>query len=788
MKQKFLLFLCLIIAGSSMGQTSLKAGTLEIVLNEKGYYTELNDIRSGRNYLYKDTIAPFITIISGQNRFHPDILTYEEAGRKLILTFVELNAEVEVLIAFRDTHLTFEVVKAEPAGRIDGLVWGPVPTNISKIIGEIIGVVRDDEVGLGIQVLNPKTLGGDYNPEGMTWKRGEAAVKKHWGSILQAYSINRDKYRYVDTWGGEYKNTPVAPLKGETVVGSKIAMFLCREHETLDYIGQIEMKEGLPHPTINGKWIKEEIQRGRSYLIADFKESEIEEMIGYTKRAGLVSLYHEGPFLNWGHYDLNPEYFPNGNNGIKECARKAREAGLYFGVHTLTNFITTNDPYVTPVPDRRLALTGFGLLMEDIAPGETEIVVSTKEYFDKQENNWLHTVKIGDELIRYRAASETEPYKLLDCQRGAFGTKPSSHIKGDTIGKLYDHAYEVFFPNIDLQREIALNLALFFNETGISHLDFDGHEGCLASGQGDYAINLFALDFYDNLDHEVLNGTSLSKTYYWHINTFCNWGEPWYGGFKESMQEYRISNQELFDRNFIPHMLGWYLLTQNTTLSEMEWMLARAAGYDAGFAMVARPKSIRSNPISGQLLDAIREWETARLSGAFSSEQKERLKDPKKEFHLEKAGESEWNFYQYQIASVFNYNQKERQPGEPLYDQWDFKLSSFDQPVQFKLEVAGTNGSVKNLKILLDNYFEIQIEQEIMNGETLICDGTAVCRLYDEKGKLKSTIGLPSGIPTINTGVHKVRFSCEFTGECAPSVVFEIKSMGNPERITAIPE
>jgi hypothetical protein len=98
-------------------------------------------------------------------------------------------------------------------------------------------------------------------------------------------------------------------------------------------------------------------------------------------------------------------------------------------------------------------------------------------------------------------------------------------------------------------------------------------------------------------------------------------------------------------------MLGWYLLTKTTTLSEMEWMLARAAGYDAGFAMVARTASLRGNTSTNELLDAIREWETARLSMAFSDEQRERLKNPKNEFHLEKIAEGKWNLIQSNSAT-----------------------------------------------------------------------------------------------------------------------------------------
>jgi hypothetical protein len=54
----------------------------------------------------------------------------------------------------------------------------------------------------------------------------------------------------------------------------------------------------------------------------------------------------------------------------------------------------------------------------------------------------------------------------------------------------------------------------------------------------------------------------------------------------------------------------------------------------------------RSNPITIQLLDVIREWEKARLTGAFTADQRERLKDPKRLFHLEKINENEWNLYE----------------------------------------------------------------------------------------------------------------------------------------------
>jgi hypothetical protein len=507
-------------------------------------------------------------------------------------------------------------------------------------------------------------------------------------------------------------------------------------------------------------------------MISDFNEENIDEMIGYAKRSGLISLYHEGPFQSWGHFVLDPKAFPHGRQGLKDCADKAHAAGILLGVHTLTNFINTNDAYVTPIPDNRLSITGSSTLLKDITTDDTKIEIASPEFFNDIKNNSLHTVKIGNELIRYKNVSNTKPYELLDCQRGAFGTIPSVQKKGLTVSKIFDHPYQVFFPNFEMQREVAGNLSKLLNETGVDHWDFDGHEGGLASGQGDYGIEMFAKDVFDSVKHDVLIGTSNSKTFYWHIGSYYNWGEPWYGGFKESMQQYRIDNQSLFDRNYMPHMLGWYLLGEQTTLSEMEWMLARAAGYGAGFAMVARPGALRKNANSGKLLDAIREWEAARNCGAFNTRQKEELKDPKKEFHLEKIGERIWKLHRYLSSEIFSRGKVEKQPGEPIMIQWNLNQSWQEQAIQFRISLNGEEGFAGKFKLQIDGYKEIFIPVELKKGESLVVDGSSLIRMYDENGKPKGTYKFEGMMPQTGIGKHVIGFDAAVEGNVKIEVVF----------------
>ncbi len=761
---------------------ALSTKTFRITINERGNITGLYDIPDGQEYLAINQPSPLLSLKISGKVHTPSRMEYDIKTRLLNLEYSEINVFVSIKTTEKSTHLVLEVVDVRPSGRLDAVIWGPYATTIAKTVGEIVGVVRDDDFAIGIQALNVKTVGGyPLNDEGVEPSRGSAAEQKKWGSVLQAYSLDRSRPRRISVWNEQWPNMPVPPIVGESVLGSEIALFGCREDWVLNQIGSIEIAEGLPHPLINGVWSKISPETGRSYLIANYSESDIDELLGYTKRANLMTLYHMEPFTSWGHFEISPKYFPHGVEGLKKCVEKAKAVGIRLGAHVLTNFIQTIDPYVTPIPDPRLMMTGSSELTLSVDSSATDLPVASPEYFNNEKANWLHTVVIGQELVRYRAVSDSPPWRLLDCQRGAFATHRSSHEKGEVVGKLADHSYNVFFPNLDLQNEIAMNLAKRFNETGLSQMDFDGREGCWASGQGDYAEDLFTKVFYDNLDHTVINGTSTSSHFYWHINTYCNWGEPWYGGFRESMQEYRINNQALFERNYLPNMLGWYLLTKTTSLSEMEWMLARAAGYKAGFAMATSLEALRSNAGTGVLLDAIREWEDARRAGAFSLDQRGRLKDGANEFHFEKLTKGVWYLYPYHSSAEFTFEQSEKHPGSQGTREWKYTNNDGAQPIQFRLRVEGKGGSVRNPSFVVDNQVALEIQTELNAGESLVFDGVSHVRQYDSLGRQSKTIDVGAQIPRVSKGSHIIVFGCDFNGEKAPAVVVTFRTKGKPE-------
>ncbi|MEI6408347.1 MAG: hypothetical protein WCR52_03095 [Bacteroidota bacterium] len=780
LKLRLLLPLLLIPFLSISAQTiDLLTDGFYITISPKGRVRGMIDAQTFKSYRAPNANAPLLSIRVGDTWEDPTEASWKAKSGLLTLNYPVSKVKAEIKVVQHKSHISFELVKLYTKAKVNAVVWGPFPTTIGQTIGEVIGVVRDSVFAIGLQALNTKTVGGQLkNAVGEDEERGTVAVKQPYGSSLQAYSLDRSEERRRSVWDDQYPDMPVAAIPNESVIGSKIALFGCPENKALDIIGAIELAEGLPHPMINGVWHKQSPETGRAYLISDFTEKNIDAMLDYTQQAGLAALYQEGPFLSWGHFILDPARFPNGNAGMKSCVEKAAKKGIRIGVHTLSTFINTNDPYVTPLPDPRLAQTGSSTLTEDISASATEIDVASDQYFKNLKPSTLHAVRIGSEIIRFRTVSTESPFKLLDCQRGAYETKAATHTKGETAGMLLDYPYNTLFPNFELQQEIAGNLGRFFTETGVSQMDFDGHEGCRSSGEGDFAMQAFAEKVFRDTKHTLVNGTSCSSHFYWHICHYWNWGEPWYGGFRESQGDYRLENQPLLERNYMPNMLGWFLLSATTTAEDIEWMMARAAGYHAGFALVAGFESLQKNPNTAQLLALVRLWQEAYRSKVFSANQIARLKNPENDFHLE-ADQNSWKLYPFKKYK-FEHAKKMLQPGQPTASEWELVNTDGDQPFNFNLTFMGKEGAIFNPWIELDGYFKLELPGEYEAGNSIVCDGNTL-KLYNDKGSFIKEIALKQAIPILKTGKHTIKFDCKFPKEGALINRFIVKTRSAPE-------
>lgn len=795
----FLILVFSISCHQQKTELTSKNNAFKIVLNEDGSLAGIFDKSGGKNYLDKNKRSYLMSIrIDGDFEF-PNAMKIQEG---VVVLNYPSGTQAEIKYIQKETHCTLELVKLESKNELELITWGPYYTTINKIIGETVGVVRGVELAFGIQSLNIKTLGGypyqenDCMPEFDYFQqkdetdisdkgknhvlyRIEAAKPTKTGSSLQAYCRNRNKDRIIENLGHTKFVAPAYEDGG--VIGSKIALFACPVNDALATIGNIEISEGLPHPTIDGQWGKTSAGASAAYLIMAFTEDNIDEALAVTQKAGLKYLYHYGKtFKSWGHFELFEGEFPNGYEGLKMCTDKAKEKGISIGLHTLSNFITTNDPYVTPIPDKRLAKVGSSVITDNIDEEQTEIPIESPDFFNQYKNNSLRTVQIGDELIRYGEVSEKAPWKLLDCQRAAFGTRATVHKKGDKIAKLLDHAYKVFLSNADLTKELAKNIAELYNKTGLRQTSFDGLEGNKSTGLGNYGETMMPYVWYnalsDDIKSHLIVDASRTTHFFWHIFSRMNWGEPWYAGFRESQTEYRMKNQAYFARNMMPAMLGWFRMTDEISLEDMEWMLARSAAFNAGYAFISSFDILEKHGQSDQILELIKQWEKARIGGAFPADLKKEMENTDNEYHLEAIGENTWNLYPL-ATKIFYHTQKERQPGEPLFSSFAFNNPYGKQAVVITIQ-ATEKTKCENVSVELDNYKKIVFPVVLSNKQIIRYEGGNTATLYDKNWNLLKTIKLNIEKLEIDKGEHSFAVDCKFLTGKEPKIKLEIKTKG----------
>ena len=774
----------------------LKSRFTEIMLAEIGLLSSIK--ADGKEVLLPGGESTLVSLLVDSTIYAPQNAELKE--NTLIFSF-ENNRKVFLKFDESDVCITFEAVEV-PADA-DALMFGPVFVKLDEVVGDIIGVCQGDDVALGIQTLNIKTVQGipqeyaealketvKYKQEdtgisvGGFAETARAAARVEGGAVLHFCCRRRDRLEYRTVNG--VKDCLVLPVKGDDAMikGAKIAFFACKQSDALTRIGQIELEQGLPHPMIEGEWGK--ISRGamRSYLITGFYEDDVDFVIEKAKVAGLQYIYHDGPFQSWGHFTWNEDGFPRGDEQIKEIVEKCAQNGIKVGVHTLTNFMNTNDAYVTPVPSEHLLKQGQLTLMQDIDDNQTDLFIEKSHYFDTPLT--LNALQCEHELIAFGTVDEQDNcFVLKNCRRGEFETTPSAHKKETALYKLWDYPYNTLFPDLELQDEFCDRIVEIFNRTGLGQISFDGLEGCDYTGHDEYAHTRFSLRCFDGWENTVINDASGLHHFTWHMNTRMNWGEPWGEAMRTGQVEYRIKNQDFFRRNLFPRMLGWFLIRladkkfECSTLEDLEWALSESAGFDAGYGMTIAVPTLHLHGQIDTLLSAMKYWDTLRIADAFTNEQKEKLKKPETEWHLEKEDENAYLLYPMEISKPYICNLAEMQPGQPGGSDWTV-TNSMESGFSIRLKNEGegciTNPSFKTAG------GTIKFNCTIGENQYLLYSFAGTAELTNKNFATIESIPV-QGTAALPKGTSAVAFSCEHGKYETPEVSVRFITRGNPEKI-----
>lgn len=766
------------------------AENITISLDKKGYFASISVC--GEEVLCKKGTYPLIAALSKGEVVLPVKMSKYDAGYCLSMSD---GGQVNVKMGQGDVDITLTITSLSDT--YDAVMISPVKVKLHEAVGDVIGVARGNGLAFGIQALNIKTNAG------IPAEYGEAVqnkfISKGKGAELSVGTVPDYRLAAVNTTDGasfqfscrrrdrvEYRQVQqlhkslVLPVEGEDALisGASVAFFGVKSTDALRRIGEIEIAHGLPHPMFDGEWGKTSRRAMRSYLITEFAADELDFVLDKAEIAGWKYIYHSDPFKTWGHFEWNPDFVTGGDGQVKEIVEKASQRGIAVGIHTLSNFMTTNDDYVTPVPSAHLLKQGILTLASDIDDNQTDIPIIADSSILFEMPMTLNAVQVGNELITYGGVNYISGgIVLTSCSRGAFGTSAQTHSTSEVMYKLWDYPYRTLFPDIVLQDAFADRLVEIFNNTGLSQISFDGLEGCTYTGQDDYATARFVSRCYQGWNHNVLNDASNLNHYTWHINTRMNWGEPWGEAMRTGQVENRIKNQDFFARNLFPRMLGWFLIRLSdkkfecTTLEDLEWALSESAGFDAGYAMTVSMKTMKGHGEIDKLLETIKIWDSLRENDCFSDELKMKLREPATEWHLERKNDTEYLLYPLQISKHFVCDFSEMQPGQSGGSDWVWDVDHTGN-YAFRLKVEG-EGSISNPQIrtaLGTVVFPCIVSED----EYLIYNSDGKAYITDKNFNHISDV-IPQGVASISSGNQTISFSSSSSGSPEVNVRFIIR-------------
>ena len=607
----------LLIGASALGYCRAEEGDIPLenediryIIGTDGRSLGLVDKRTGKDYLAPGPHEVFITLKKNGREHKPSVCSF--ADGKIAVEFKELNFRATIGIRTENRYLVFELDSVSDED-VDELAFLILRVKPMKRVSGISGVAADDDFAVCLRALNLQ-------------------VGVHIGGsppILRAVCYPR--------YG----------LKG-----AKVALIGCPVRDLRSVLKEVVRREGLPYSPLGGPFAMDAEENRLSYIFATVSERNVDEWIKLARKAGMGIIHIIGWWHTLGHYEPRSDLFPNGLEGMKEVVAKIHDAGLLAGMHTLTGFISPNDPWVTPVPDKRLAKDATFTLAERI--DEKAQIIPTLEPPGDLDTVWAshsrgNVIQIGDELIQYTGLSQEPPYGFTGCKRGAFGTKERPHRQGTPVYHLFSR-WAVFFPDMDstLVDELAERIAHVFNTCNFDMIYQDGAE---VSPDGWHGVAKMRQAIFSRLKGRVRVEASTWNHHSWPFHSCLGaWDHPQWA-YKRFTDIHLRNLQAVRESSLLPYQLGWWVIKGPSVDSramfpdEMEYLCLKSLAWDAPLSLQGvNPGPNPPNARQGEYLAMLGQYERLRLEGHIPESVKEKLRAPGAEFHLVRETDKRWDF------------------------------------------------------------------------------------------------------------------------------------------------
>ncbi len=447
------------------------------------------------------------------------------------------------------------------------------------------------------------------------------------------------------------------------LAGAKAALIGCPQ-EKLRLVMQevVTAAKELPHSPLGGPWaLGKPINQG-SYLFnfGDMSEERADDWIELARSLGFNQIdFHGGNSFRFGDCRPNPNTYPKGFESLKVVVEKLHAADIAAGLHTYAFFIHKSCPWVTPVPDPRLAKDATFTLATAVSADAGSVPVAEPTGATSTVTGFFVrnsvTLQIDDELITYSGVSKQPPYAFTGCKRGACGTRAAEHKPGTRVHHLKE-CFGLFLPDGEstLLAEVAARTAEAYNRCGFDMMYLDALDGEDTLGGAEYGWHYgskYVFELFKRLKKPALMEMSTFHHHLWYVRSrYCAWDHP-NRSHKRFIDLHCAANEES-RRMFLPGELGWWALKswsgsqgEPTFTDDIEYLMAKCLGTDTGLALMGiNPENVSKIPALPRLADVIKRYEELRHSGQVPERIKAELRTPGKEFTLIGSIHDKWRF------------------------------------------------------------------------------------------------------------------------------------------------
>lgn len=350
-----------------------------IGIDEKGYITSMKNmtVYPHREFSPKDKPSPLLSLYDSDKKVYytPQKASYDSNTNRFILEYPN-GSVASISLQVQDKYFKLTLSDVSPRNGVDAIQWGSYYTDITNLLGEIIGVARDtsDAVNysIGMLALDDNTLGGTADTEGDAApfqyiihtpdaRRFPLPDSLHEGQVFTlggdgvsdvAFYANKEPYyrimygnaAMVDEQGRVYINyqsrdrtkkrqvfyslipnmpanipnhIDVEPVPDVDFIGSSVALWGSPDSTALlDVIQNIVLSEGLPYPKVNGKWIKDPAAYSPDIMTSG---NLYDSIIPYAARLGFPAIHaYDQGFLR---PDRGNEGYLDGKNHERKTFR-----------------------------------------------------------------------------------------------------------------------------------------------------------------------------------------------------------------------------------------------------------------------------------------------------------------------------------------------------------------------------------------------------------------------------------------------------------------------------------